>query len=229
MAKDARARKTKTRILQAAEELFLEQGYGETTLKDILARAHTSTGSFYHQLSGKPEVAEELCLACLESQLIAIRSVIPPPTPRAKAVEGVQSLIGGYLKWAIEKRHLVKLIATLLPHVREKTMSRIAAKEAAIDGMIAAWAKQLIKSGKMRDVPPRVISALLLGPTKTLFLDWVRGMSDVDPSAHEATLVEAACSVLLPLAPVKPSGPEARRPKRTPVAGKDAADLFGNT
>ena len=158
----------------------------------------------------------------------AIRSAIPNSNQNADLAEGVQSLIGGYLKWANEKRHIAQLIAKLLPQMREAAMSRIAGKAAAVDGAIAACARQWIKSGIPRDVPPRMISALVLGPTQALVLDWLRGMSDVDPSAYEDALVEAACAALSAWATVKPSAPIASRPKRTAVTSKDRVDLFSD-
>ena len=226
MAKDQRAATTELSILQAATDLFLEQGYGETTLTDILTRAKISTGSFYHQFSGKSEVAEKLCVACLENQLTATRSAIPRATQNVELAEGVRSLIGGYLKWANEKYRIVLLIDMLLPQMSDEARDRIAEKLAAVDGEIAVSIRQWHKPDITREVPPRIISALVLGPTKELFLDWLRGMSDVHPSGYEDALVEAACAALSARGAVKPSAPIASRAKRAAVISKDGVDLF---
>lgn len=47
---------TKEKIIQAAWELFLEKGYGQTTLHDIIRKAQSSRGAFYHHFRGKEDL-----------------------------------------------------------------------------------------------------------------------------------------------------------------------------
>ena len=51
---------TRNRIITAAWELFYENGYDETTVDEIIARAHTSKGSFYHYFPGKDALLTSL-------------------------------------------------------------------------------------------------------------------------------------------------------------------------
>lgn len=44
---------TKSRIVEAAWELFYEVGYDATTVEDIVTRSATSKGSFYHYFESK--------------------------------------------------------------------------------------------------------------------------------------------------------------------------------
>ena len=46
-------RNTRGRIINAAWELFYEQGYEDTTVEDIVFESETSKGSFYHYFDGK--------------------------------------------------------------------------------------------------------------------------------------------------------------------------------
>ena len=46
-------RNTKGRIINAAWDLFYEQGYEYTTVEEIIERSETSRGSFYHYLKVK--------------------------------------------------------------------------------------------------------------------------------------------------------------------------------
>ncbi len=46
-------RNTKGKIINAAWDLFYEQGYEDTTVEDIIAQSGTSKGSFYHYFEGK--------------------------------------------------------------------------------------------------------------------------------------------------------------------------------
>lgn len=47
------SRNTRGRIINAAWELFYEQGYEDTTIEEIIEKSGTSKGSFYHYFEGK--------------------------------------------------------------------------------------------------------------------------------------------------------------------------------
>ena len=47
------SRNTRGRIINAAWELFYEQGYEATIIEEIIERSGTSKGSFYHYFEGK--------------------------------------------------------------------------------------------------------------------------------------------------------------------------------
>ena len=48
------------KIINAAWELFYENGYESTTIEDIVERSETSKGSFYHHFSGKDALLSTL-------------------------------------------------------------------------------------------------------------------------------------------------------------------------
>lgn len=51
---------TKSIIIEAAWELFYEQGYDETTVDQIIEKSATSKGSFYHYFNSKDELLSTL-------------------------------------------------------------------------------------------------------------------------------------------------------------------------
>ena len=51
---------TKSRIVQAAWDLFYEQGYNDTTIDDIVEKSETSKGSFYHYFESKDSLLSSL-------------------------------------------------------------------------------------------------------------------------------------------------------------------------
>lgn len=55
-----RARQTRARILDAARELFLERGYGATTLQDVAARAGVAVQTVYFVYGNKRTLFKEL-------------------------------------------------------------------------------------------------------------------------------------------------------------------------
>ena len=54
------ARNTKQNLVDAGSQLFLERGYNETGLNDILAAAGVPKGSFYHHFQSKEDFALEV-------------------------------------------------------------------------------------------------------------------------------------------------------------------------
>jgi AcrR family transcriptional regulator len=61
--REAQRRFTRQHILDAAVEVFVEQGYIATTVEDIIERAGTSRGTFYAHFRSKTDVIVELSAA----------------------------------------------------------------------------------------------------------------------------------------------------------------------
>lgn len=51
----------RTRILEAAEKLFFEKGYEQTSIQDILDSLSLSKGGFYHHFPSKEAILTEIC------------------------------------------------------------------------------------------------------------------------------------------------------------------------
>jgi AcrR family transcriptional regulator len=58
--KGEKSRQTRRRILQAAHELFVDQGYGVTTLQGIAERAGVAVQTIYFAFGNKPSLLKEL-------------------------------------------------------------------------------------------------------------------------------------------------------------------------
>lgn len=54
------AQNTRARIVEAAWQLFYEQGYEDTTVEEIIETSRTSKGSFYHYFGGKDALLSTL-------------------------------------------------------------------------------------------------------------------------------------------------------------------------
>ncbi|MHB8065721.1 MAG: TetR/AcrR family transcriptional regulator [Ruminiclostridium sp.] len=66
----------KKEIIETAEKLFLEKGYPETTIEDILKAANLSKGGFYHYYSSKEEVLSAIINSLVDGILQEIQSII---------------------------------------------------------------------------------------------------------------------------------------------------------
>ena len=58
--KGEKSRQTRRRILQAAYELFVDQGYGATTLQGVAERAGVAVQTIYFAFGNKPSLLKEL-------------------------------------------------------------------------------------------------------------------------------------------------------------------------
>ncbi len=73
MVKTAKHRPEKTReIVTISEQLFLEKGFAETTVDDILKRAGLSKGGFYHYFKSKEEVLSESIKMLMQDMLTSL-------------------------------------------------------------------------------------------------------------------------------------------------------------
>ncbi|HFD6749698.1 TPA: TetR/AcrR family transcriptional regulator [Enterococcus faecium] len=58
MKQEQKSIMTKTKILKVAMQLFIEKGYTETTMQDILSQSGLSKGAIYHHFRSKNEILE---------------------------------------------------------------------------------------------------------------------------------------------------------------------------
>jgi AcrR family transcriptional regulator len=82
----ARATATRQRIIDAAVELFTDYGYAETGLKDLVAKADTTTGAFYYHFTSKEDVARAIMDQGWPKAVVVLQNCLHGPNP---GLEGV--------------------------------------------------------------------------------------------------------------------------------------------
>jgi AcrR family transcriptional regulator len=94
------AKDTRTRIVEAAMELFWLKGYGSTSIADILSRSQVNSGSLYYFFPGK----QDLLLAVLEAYREGIRPMLLEPAWASvdDPVERLFALLDRYRRALIE-------------------------------------------------------------------------------------------------------------------------------
>ncbi len=65
---DRRREQTRAQLLEAARDLFAEQGVGATRLGEITERADVAAGSFYNHFAGKDEIVDAVMTEVTEEQ-----------------------------------------------------------------------------------------------------------------------------------------------------------------
>jgi len=91
---------TRTRIVEAAMELFWLKGFGSTSIADILSRSQVNSGSLYYFFPGKQDVL----IAVLQAYRDGIRPMLIEPAWAGvdDPVERVFALLASYRRALVE-------------------------------------------------------------------------------------------------------------------------------
>jgi AcrR family transcriptional regulator len=91
----ARGQRTRQRILDAALQLFGDEGFHQCSIARISERASCSRVSFYQYFSGKEDVFRSLA-GQVARQISASTEAIDPLTPDASGWDGLRAWVGRY-------------------------------------------------------------------------------------------------------------------------------------
>lgn len=152
--------RTRARLLEAAEEVFEEDGFLEARISDIAERAGLSHGSFYHYFESKEEIFREVAAAVDERLSEPLGSVILDPSSHAAPHERIREALRRHLESYRAEARIVGVIEQVsrydehvkaLRHARHqryqqqvtasiRNLQRHGLADAALDPKIAAAA-----------------------------------------------------------------------------------------
>lgn len=95
---------TRARLLEAARELFIDRGYGGTSLRDIAAAAGYSQGAFYSNFPSKEALLLELLKEHMSFKMTQIRGLLDTAANAAElmtAIDDWASGINDLADWSI--------------------------------------------------------------------------------------------------------------------------------
>lgn len=156
ISKDPEARKDE--LIEIAERLFLEKGYDNTAVTDIVKAVGVAQGTFYYHFKSKEDILGAIIIKSLEAVGRAIsditgRTDLTPP-------EKIGAVIGAAFDTITEKQGLIESLHRPGNALVHDTMKRI-----TIDIMVPFMAR-LVEEGKRSgafDVPhPREAGELVL-------------------------------------------------------------------
>jgi AcrR family transcriptional regulator len=148
---------TRAALLQAARELFGEQGYVDTSNDQIVARAGVTKGALYHHFAGK----EALFRAVFEQVQLEVsdRAVVEFLRPDAW-----EALVGGCAMWV--DAHVDPSIRRIVLHDPRAVLGwdDVRAIENRFDAVALRGAlRKAMVAGVLERQPLRPLSLLLLG------------------------------------------------------------------
>jgi len=170
---------TPRRILDAALAAFEARGYGATTTAEICRRARVSNGSLFHHFGSKEGVAAALYLEGIRSYHDAMRQALLS-SPDARAA--VMSVVAAHQAWAEAEPALARfLLDQGRPGGVAVRATEIAAENARLTADLHRWAMGHVAAGRLRDLPPEVLGAQLIGPIQVFTRAWLSGRRPVPP------------------------------------------------
>jgi AcrR family transcriptional regulator len=103
------ALQTKNRILKAAKETFLENGFQKTTIAQIIKKANTGYGTAYVYFKNKDELFMIL-MEDLMDQFYEVAELDFKPTTKEAAFVLIQKQVRLFLSLAIEERNMMRIV-----------------------------------------------------------------------------------------------------------------------
>lgn len=119
---------SKLAILDAAEQLFTERGYRETTMADIANLAGMSPANLYRHFENKEDIAAGCCNRRLENKYRVMREVLEKK--RLSAAERLEEFILELLRYTYEE-------TMRMPKMNQTVEVVIASRPAVIHEMVS--------------------------------------------------------------------------------------------
>jgi AcrR family transcriptional regulator len=137
---------TRRRILEAAREMFVQQGYEATTMRAIAQRIEYTATAIYHHFRDKEELLTELCTADFRSLAAAFQRIGRTEDP----IERLRQIGDAYVDFALEHPMQYQLMfMTRQPVMQVKDIARGDPGQDAYAFLRDAWV-DAIASGRLR-------------------------------------------------------------------------------
>lgn len=102
----------KRELLGIAEKLFMEKGYQQTTLDDILAASGISKGGFYHYFKSKDEVLSESISSLIDEAMAILQRAADEE--KLSALEKVNLFLSEKSRMQSDREEYAKLLGALM-------------------------------------------------------------------------------------------------------------------
>ena len=110
---------TKGKIINAAWDLFYEQGYEDTTVEEIIKKSGTSKGSFYHYFEGKDALLGSLSYI-FDEEYVRLMDTMPEDMPCLERLLYLNHELFSVIEDRIDIELLTRLYSTQLITKGEK-------------------------------------------------------------------------------------------------------------
>jgi AcrR family transcriptional regulator len=186
---------TKTRVLEAATQVFLRHGFAAASMDQVRQEAGVSNGSLYHHYPTKAQLADALYAHTLRDFHATLMTAIHG---RATAQSGVKGLVRNYIQWVVDNPSSARLLHQLRRSGGLADAGQWTTANAEGFEVLAVWLRQKVDAGEMRDLPFPIWTAVVFSPAISLTPHWARqAKPEVAPKVR-AALEHAAWMAVAP-------------------------------
>ena len=87
--KGEKGERRKQELLRIAYQMFIQKGYEETSIDEIIAEAHIAKGTYYYYFSSKEAMLEEVINMMISDEVKRARAILSAPIPVPRKLVGV--------------------------------------------------------------------------------------------------------------------------------------------
>ena len=172
-------------ILDAAEALFGKSGYGDVSLRQLIAAAGVSTTAFYARFDSKDAVLDALTTRLFTELHAAAITTLRDARDLAGGIDaGVELLVAQFAP----RKALVRLILTDERSIRRRSYALLAA-------FLASRLRALADRGRIHAPDPDALAWALVGALEIQIVRWAV-WDELDLDQLAANLVAAARAIL---------------------------------
>lgn len=174
---------TRRQILETAEELFLEQGYTDTSFADIAAEIGVGRTTLYEYFGDKEEILVELVRDSLPPLVDGIVDGIPAGLD---AGQRLGELVVRNLEFICDESNLGTLIMRETPLLSPETQERIREAHSRLESTLVAIVSEGVADGQFRPVDPELAGELV----NSIVMSTARGLlrsSDPKGRLHDTS------------------------------------------
>lgn len=168
----AKGRRTRTRLVEAAAEVFAERQYLDTNVSDIVQRAGVAHGTFYTYFKSKEDVFREVALG-LQRTMLRSRERFPEPPPGSSVLERIMWTNRSYLTAYRENVALFAVVEQVSTFNPEFRAIRRDIRNAYVRRSEQALARMQAEGLIFRDLDPRYLAAALGSMTDRFSYVWL--------------------------------------------------------
>jgi AcrR family transcriptional regulator len=184
-ALSARGAATRTRLLEAAEQVFADVGYHEASIVKITEAARVGQGTFYLYFSSKKEIFDEL----VRDLNRRVRHAMKEASSRGTARLEAELLgFGAYFRFTMEHPAIYRIIRQaefVSPEMLHYHYEKLA--EGYVEGL-----RESIERGEVGPIEPEVTAWALLAAGEMLgmrFILWGDGSVPAEVEAELARII----------------------------------------
>jgi len=184
---------SRDRILDAACDLFIAEGYEHTTVARIRAKSGVSNGTLFHHFPTKEAILDALYTDAMKGVNRRYHEALASPPGSLRDL--LRSVVGVILSFAVEEPDEAKIIYDLAPPGRESpSREELDLESAQLLKAIKNAMSPYRETGELKAMPDRAMMSILTGPAHLISQYW---LSEPDQFPPPTNLIEVLADAAL--------------------------------